>query len=329
MKFISNEEVNDILDRIEKKNFKGLEKKIIKGDKVKYNYMLTYIKGKDIETRSKLLDNADKYIDTHKDIDEKLMRILNHILLEVPRVDDMEFLSRESSKLSKMNRDIKKELRSQKDTFKDHESKMEGMQNQFISILGIFAAIILTFFGGISILGSVLNNINAISKYRLIFVVLLIGFVMFNIIYMLLYAISKLTGKFISVKVNSCRECNKSNIYVCVRNRHPILFYNNMFYFIAIIFTVVTYSIEKYNLVELMIKIIKQYFNNMRSIIVLSVILVLSIILIIFIIKKMYKNSVSGCNCNIQNDRNFMSTNTEEIPIGFDIDIQSEEAAYD
>lgn len=65
-------------------------------------------------------------------------------------------------------------------------------QREYIAILGIFASIVLTFIGGIVFSTSVLQNIGAVSVYRLAAIVLLIGMVLSNMLYGLFYYVNHL-----------------------------------------------------------------------------------------------------------------------------------------
>lgn len=65
-------------------------------------------------------------------------------------------------------------------------------QWEYTAILGIFASIVLTFIGGIVFSTSVLQNIGAVSVYRLAAIVLLVGMVLSNMLYGLFYYVNHL-----------------------------------------------------------------------------------------------------------------------------------------
>ncbi len=84
---------------------------------------------------------------------------------------------------------------------KSIENLRNGIYNSTVSVLGIFASIVLTFAGVFSFSSSVLENINAISIYRLIGIISLVGIVAFNlIICLILYLLrgSKIPKKIFS-----------------------------------------------------------------------------------------------------------------------------------
>jgi len=101
----------------------------------------------------------------------------------------------------------KKDFRKTKKKFEEQKNTITNLHSNFISILGIFASIIIAFFGGLNVLGSILNNIEKVSKYRLTFITTITGFIIFNIIFMLLYSVAKLTDKNISSSTwSSCSQ---------------------------------------------------------------------------------------------------------------------------
>lgn len=71
----------------------------------------------------------------------------------------------------------------------------KNMQRDYVTILGIFAAIILAFVAGITFSTSVLSNIDKVSIYRLVFVMLMIALLLFNLLNMLLEFVERVSGR--------------------------------------------------------------------------------------------------------------------------------------
>ena len=85
------------------------------------------------------------------------------------------------------------------------EHKIESIHNDSITILGIFASIVLSFTAGIVFTSSVLQNIDKASPFRLFAITLTIGFVIINIITILLVYISKIKSvKYTKMEYPSC-----------------------------------------------------------------------------------------------------------------------------
>ncbi len=74
------------------------------------------------------------------------------------------------------------------------------MQKEYITILGIFASIVLAFTGGIVFSSSVLENIHKSSIYRISIIAFIIGLVFFNLIWLLMDFIRDINGKVIRKK---------------------------------------------------------------------------------------------------------------------------------
>ena len=72
---------------------------------------------------------------------------------------------------------------------------MKGIEKEYISILGIFAAVVLAFVGGITFSSSVLQNINKGSIFRLLLIADLLAAVLINVIYMLIKFILIINGE--------------------------------------------------------------------------------------------------------------------------------------
>ena len=85
------------------------------------------------------------------------------------------------------------------DTFNERtkivEERLGNAQREYIAILGIFAAVVLAFTGGIAFSTSVLQNLHISSIYRIVLAVVIIGLVLVNLLYGLFYYIGQLVNK--------------------------------------------------------------------------------------------------------------------------------------
>ncbi|MCI5954120.1 MAG: hypothetical protein MRZ49_06035, partial [Lachnospiraceae bacterium] len=139
--------------------------------------MLEYVRLLD---QQKSLDNLNMIITDFRHDSMKLLKEQDISLSQTVA----EFENKFGEAESKTN-ELKKETQKTK-------RKVKNIYSQFVSILGIFTAIVIVFFGGTSIFSSALSNIHEAQWQQLGFGIALIGMVLFDIIFMFLYILSKL-----------------------------------------------------------------------------------------------------------------------------------------
>ena len=167
------------------------------------------------------------------------------IQMEVKKIMNMsKQLSRESTasqeRLANFEEDLGSfdgQVQSIEEQFKDVKEKLNNFNMESITVLGIFSGIVMAFFGGMSFFNGVLNNIHQVSKYRITLITLIIGFTIFNIMFLLIYSISKIVNKPIRSKCStpncSCdKKCNPINT---LRKIYPVLFYIDLIFILMII----------------------------------------------------------------------------------------------
>lgn len=77
--------------------------------------------------------------------------------------------------------------------YKELSENLNKQQTQYITILGIFASIVLTFVSGLVFSNSILSNIDKASIYRLVFVMAFIALFVGNILYFLFAFLIKIS----------------------------------------------------------------------------------------------------------------------------------------
>lgn len=141
-------------------------------------------------------------------IDEILLdleKLFDHIALEEERIKTNGIIIRNS------NQEIASNVI---DTFnsviENFQSKVDEISNSLnaniITVVGLFSAIIFVFFGGITSISDLINGVWKIqSKKELVIpliVLLVAGFIIFNIVFLLLYSIAKIVDKNIGSSVS-------------------------------------------------------------------------------------------------------------------------------
>lgn len=134
---------------------------------------------------------AEKLID----ISKKINKLYDHVNLDIARLNYFKTIeSRTKSDLLKVNETLDK-VEISVSEMKDNIKKADDMQKQYITILGIFASIVLAFTGGIAFSTSILQNIEKASIYRIVLIAIGLAFVLMNIIYILTRFILEVSKK--------------------------------------------------------------------------------------------------------------------------------------
>lgn len=129
-------------------------------------------------------DDDGELIDIGKSID----KLYDHLNLEIGRLNCFSTSKETAEKLSSVDAritDLNLTVQKTRETLK-------RQQTEYITILGIFASIVLAFTGGMAFSTSVLNNIASVSAYRIIIIALLIGLILCNVVFGLFYFLGRL-----------------------------------------------------------------------------------------------------------------------------------------
>lgn len=148
------------------------------------NYLFSIKEKEDkiIEWYTSNLDSLLTYVGK-KNIDESCRKIVFKIY------DHSTLVKYQKEGIKKISEDISRDMN------KENEKMLKESEKQYITILGIFAAIVLAFTGGIAFSTSVLSNIDKASIYRLVFVTALLGFILFNTICVMFEFVREINSK--------------------------------------------------------------------------------------------------------------------------------------
>lgn len=134
-------------------------------------------------------------------VSDAINKLYDHVNLDIARIAYSDAADRRISGESSLEtlqtqiNSLYTEIQEIQAINKDVEDKLNTSQKEYISILGIFAAVVLAFTGGITFSTSVLNNIAQASIYRTVGISLIIGLVLVNVLFGLFYYINSLVNK--------------------------------------------------------------------------------------------------------------------------------------
>lgn len=137
----------------------------------------------------KLYDHINLEVVRLKNYDDQISRAIK--LIEESNAGTQhqiyEFQQQIDSKSKEIDESIQMKL-------KDAKDESNKMKSEYISILGIFASIVLAFTAGMAYSTSVLSNIHRASIYRTIIITALIGMILIGILWLLMDFIKSIHG---------------------------------------------------------------------------------------------------------------------------------------
>ena len=162
---------------------------------------------------------------------EKVDKLCDHIKLEgirmqrIARVEHIGDVAAES--LAESDGKFQETLRN----VEKLNQKVSGFHAQSITILGIFAALVVAFTGTVQIMSGGLANLSEISAYKICLFIAVVSFFMFNITFLLLYCVSKISGNSISVHCRGrlCDDCKRCRTGIQrLQKKYPYMLWFNV-----------------------------------------------------------------------------------------------------
>jgi len=164
-------------------------------DRILYSEISNYVYSLEMSERGIFATNLEKLLlyslddknDVNDDCKKMIVKIYDHFQLALHQIENVNNIFANSIEEAKENL----------------QKQIKGVEKEYISILGIFAAIVLAFVGGITFSTSVLQNISVVSVFRLLLVVDFLAFVLINVIYILvkfIFTINEKDAKLFNIK---------------------------------------------------------------------------------------------------------------------------------
>lgn len=199
------------------------------------------------------------YVDGEKEfrgLYKPLTKLSDHINLEIARYSYSSIHELRVLDLEKRNKNLQTELADATEKLGEAQKSMSSVQTELIAVLSIFAAIVLTFSGSMSLLGNALTGMENAPFFKSVFFVLLCGFIITNVIFLMMYLVGKITGRNIYAKCKSkdC-TCGEGGVPKCcgltrIRKRLPYVFWINFLVILMMVVDVVVWYFDKlYNII--------------------------------------------------------------------------------
>ncbi len=165
---------------------------------------------------------------------KSIVKLCDHIQLEVLRLDRIENIKNISSKSQSLNNEAKEIAESANEASKEAENRIKDVTGQIIAVIGIFSGIVISFSISSTTFASALSNINKENFWYIVFLIDLFSIAFFNLIFMLLFGVSKLSGRSISIGNDKGLYYDKST-FKKFYYRYPYYFWTNIILVILLI----------------------------------------------------------------------------------------------
>lgn len=171
-------------------------KKITKQERILYSEITNRIYEIDDKDVGTILSNAERLVD-YADANMKENADDIRCYRMICKFWDHCNLAYNQKNLNKNTREsLNNQFKSYMEPYiSDFKESEKEMQTQYISILGIFAAIVLAFTGGMTFSASVLNNIHHASVYKLIIIACVVGLIFIFMMWLLMDFIRSIHGQ--------------------------------------------------------------------------------------------------------------------------------------
>ena len=217
---------------------------------------------------------------------KEIEKLNDHITMDILRINYWKQMSEKYfNQINNTSSNIKRELTSltlktnsdMKETIEanykeDLDKKLKETQKDYIAILGIFATIVLTFVTGFVFANISFQNLNNTSIYRLITGILLVGFILINMLCLLINFLENM---------NILPKLKNTN-YTTLKNFKSI----NIIIFILLFFTIVSWFFDILEIKKSMFQgkakltFIKEVFNLFPcSLLVIAIVIIIVILL--------------------------------------------------
>lgn len=120
------------------------------------------------------------------DFKSKILKLYDHVNLDVARINHMKGIDeRSQSNREETLKDIRAAEKAAQEASKKADKANEKallMQREYTTILGVFASIVITFAFAATFSTSILTNMDKVSMPKLVFVILILGGILINIL---------------------------------------------------------------------------------------------------------------------------------------------------
>ena len=132
--------------------------------------------------------------DESRRIAKSVQKLLDHVELECLRINRMDQVKRDADRAESIQSEAIKLNKTTEETGKRLDERVNGFHEQSITILGIFSAVVIGFMSGLSMFTAGFNQLSEVNVYIITFYSVIVGTILFDILFMLIFFIAKISG---------------------------------------------------------------------------------------------------------------------------------------
>lgn len=170
-------------------------------------------------------------------VTKSVRKLLDHIELECVRLNRMSQVKHYADEAKRIQAAAMMLNQSTKEAGKRLDERVDGFHEQSITILGIFSAVVVGFMSGLSMFTSGFDKLTEVDLYVVCFYSVLVGIIVFDILFMLIFFIAKISGHSIARDV----PASDKNWFFSTWHRYPYVY---CFHFFAIAVLVILYVLQ-------------------------------------------------------------------------------------
>lgn len=190
-----------------------------------------------------------------RNVCKSIEKLYDHINLDIARINYLKTIqSTSEDKMQMIDQQVlllKQTMDQELSNAEDVSKKVNNAYSEFVSILGIFSAIVLVFFGGTSIFANVIAAMYKTSIYKSVIICTITGEMLANVIFIFLCLLAKLLDRSIAAKVEEWEIYGNS--IKRFRIRYPVVFYFNVLCLGILGITCCAWKINKSNIFEMFV----------------------------------------------------------------------------
>lgn len=255
-------ELDDIFEKLEKRPIEQNTNKVYKEEIYNYfcelyaneDYRHSYFEiSKHIESlgydvsdalersvRNMLEYSAD--INEHSDVTKKISKLSDHVSLELLRLSRMRQISYLSDRIHKEMDKTGQMVKEKRNEMDEIDKKVNNIHAEVITILGIFAGLVIGFSIDFQLLAESFSNMDKVSFFKGTASLSIIGIILFDSIFLLLFAVSRISQRSLAIncKHKDCHNCDNhdkcKNSFKKLIHKYPYVFVYNLI--LSIVFIV-------------------------------------------------------------------------------------------